>query len=220
MIWIIKFFLAFSSMAYALLVAQSLAGFSQNSVLCYGVCFGLFLFSMSLSPVLIERYLKNPSRTLWSVQLILLFVGILGISGFFLVDHWRWGHGALWVWACLIIAIIGCIAGAVSPLLVKISLEKKLIPSAAILSADYAGSFLGSVVFVFLLYSLTGIIQAVFFVAALNAMCGVMILALMKHEGKALRFHRVAQNVILLAMMGMLRFWALIESVLIKFYTG
>ena len=219
MIWLIKFFLSFSSITYVLLLAQSLAAFRQNSVFCYCLAFGLFLFSMSLGETFIERDIKRSFRTLWLAQMALVLMGSLGVVSFFFVDHLYPWNAALWVWAWLIIVTIGCLAGSAWPLLVKIAEEKKGPSRNVIMGVDYAGYFLGSLAFVFIFYPYAGIIQAVFFVASLNALCGVAILGLMKHEGLSLRLAWVAQVVIFLLIMGALVFWPLVEGILITLYT-
>ena len=218
MIWLIKFFLSFSSIAFELLLAQALVAFWQDTVLCYSVTIGLFLFSMSLGAAFIDRYLKNSFRTLWFVQMALVFTGSLGLGSLFLVDHLSFSNGVVVVWAYVIMAVLGCLAGSTVPLLVKIAEEKKGPSRNAIIGADYAGHFFGSLAFVFLFYPFTGIIQAVFFVTALMALSGVMILGLMKHEGKSLHWARAIQILMLCVIMGAFAFWSLIEGALMRFY--
>ena len=69
MIYTITFILAFCSMAYELLLGQSLSAFMGNTVLRYSVTIGLYMLSMGIGSLMAEgRIVKHPVTSLLKLR--------------------------------------------------------------------------------------------------------------------------------------------------------
>ena len=76
MIYTITFILAFCSIAYELLLGQSLSAFLGNTVLRYSVTIGLYMLSMGIGSLMAEgRFVKSPVTALLKIELLLTVTG-------------------------------------------------------------------------------------------------------------------------------------------------
>ncbi len=75
-IYLITFIVAFCSIVYELLMAQTLSLLTGNSVLRYSTTIGLYLASLGLGAFLCtNKRLVRPVETLWKVEILLSLIG-------------------------------------------------------------------------------------------------------------------------------------------------
>ena len=76
MIYTFTFILAFCSIAYELLLGQSLSAFLGNTVLRYSVTIGLYMLSTGIGAMFAEgKLVKRPMITLLKIELLLTVTG-------------------------------------------------------------------------------------------------------------------------------------------------
>ena len=99
MVLCLKFVLAFCSLSYELLLAQSLSAFLPNTALRYSITIGLYLFAMGMGAFFIDKKMKNPYRNLWKTEMLLTCIGALSLPSLFLVEGLIPSNLAFGVWA-------------------------------------------------------------------------------------------------------------------------
>ena len=81
---ILKFILAFCSLAYELILAQGLSAFLDNTVLRYSTTIGLYMFAMGLGTLISGRVdLRRPALVLWQAEILLVVFGAGSVISLF-----------------------------------------------------------------------------------------------------------------------------------------
>jgi len=172
-IYLITFTLAFCSMSYELILAQTLAAFLENTILRYSITIGLYMCSMGFGALAVEGFqAKNPQSILLKVEILLTLLGgfcvvILHLTqmafpsrfGFNLIAHG-------------LIILIGFLTGFEVPLLIALQKNNQ---ENKILGLNYAGAFMGTMIFAFVFFPFMGLMSAAFLTSLLNAAAGLLL---------------------------------------------
>jgi len=223
MIYIFTFILAFCSIAYELLLGQSLSAFLGNTVLRYSVTIGLYMLSMGIGSLMAEgRFVKSPVTALLKIELLLTVTGGFSVIALLLIDAAGLPPLLFSALAHSLIIIIGIFTGFEIPLLMHLkNLETKQSES-TVLGVDYLGAFFGTVVFAFVFYPIVGLIPTAFFVATLNAAVGVALLTqaskVQSNEHRQYRALIAVQSVLLIVLVACLSTASTINELFLTYY--
>ncbi len=223
MIYIFTFILAFCSMAYELLLGQSLSAFLGNTVLRYSVTIGLYMLSMGIGSLMAEgRFVKSPVTSLLKIEPLLTVTGGFSVIALLVIDAAGLPPLLFSALAHSLIIIIGIFTGFEIPLLMHLkNLETKQSES-TVLGVDYLGAFFGTVVFAFVFYPIVGLIPTAFFVATLNAAVGVALLTqaskVQSHEHRQYHALIAIQSILLLVLVACLSTASTINEIFLRYY--
>ncbi len=177
MIYSVSFLVAFCSLVYEFVIAQTLAAVFGGTLFQYALTIGVFTFAMGFGSLLYER-LKPPSWILlFKVEFALSVVGMLAPWWIVALDPAR-GSGISGQVAQTLGLIPGFIVGALTglelPLLMGLAANQK--ESTRVLAWDYVGMFAASLLFPVLLLPKGGVWGTSLGVAGINALVGLFIL--------------------------------------------
>lgn len=173
-LYIATFLVAFCSISYELLLAYGLSIALGQTFIRFSITIGLYLFSLGMGSLLLDVF-KLPKTLPFLIQLELLLAA-LGLSLpllIFVLDGatqiYGFWSGWNWVWCHILVLLIGLLSGAELPLFMalahKVGGEKA---SFRILAVDYFATFLGAVMFPFLIYRQLGMVAGCALIGALN----------------------------------------------------
>lgn len=172
-LYLITYILAFCSIVYELVLAQTISAFLENTVLRYSVTIGLYMFSMGFGAIMAEgKILKSACLTLLRVEILLTVIGGFAVVSLYLVDMLGVSRFIFSLAAHSLIIIIGILTGFEIPLLIEI---KGRGSTNKVIGVDYAGAFFGTIIFAFFFYPRLGLISTTFFIGFLNAVAGLML---------------------------------------------
>jgi len=223
MIYTFAFVLAFCSIAYELLLGQSLSAFMGNTVLRYSITIGLYMLSMGIGALLAEgRFLKHPVTVLMKIELLLTISGGFSVLGLLVLNSLGLPGVVFGTVAHLLIVLIGIFTGFEIPLLIHLkSLETRRAES-TVLGIDYLGAFFGTVAFAFVFYPVVGLVPTAFLVASLNAVVGLGMLTqrskVAPDEHGQFKALMVVQSVLLIVLVGCLVRSGEINELFLKYY--
>lgn len=153
-------------MMYELGLAQLMSCFMGNTALRYATTIGFYLVSMGLGALLFRsRTTTEDARTLFGVELALVVIGMV-TPFLFIYGDANLNPTATVVLCHVMIAIVGFIVGYELPILS--SLAQNRISYALVLSWDYAGMFLASLLFPILIFPLLGAFASLWLTTGLN----------------------------------------------------
>ncbi len=223
MIYVFTFILAFCSIAYELLLGQSLSAFLGNTVLRYSVTIGLYMLSMGIGSLMAEgRFVKSPVTALLKIELLLTVTGGFSVIALLVLDSAGMPPILFSALAHSLIIIIGILTGFEIPLLMHLKNLERDQSESSVLGVDYLGAFCGTVVFAFVFYPIVGLIPTAFFVATLNAAVGVALLTqsskVQSHEHRQYRALIGLQAVLLVVLVGCLSTAGTINELFLKYY--
>jgi spermidine synthase len=185
-IYAITFVLAFCSIAYELLLGQTLSAFLGNTVLRYSVTIGLYMMSLGIGSMIAEgRFVQRPVTSLLRVESALTLVGGGCVVFLFFVNALGVPPLALSIIAHALIIIIGILSGFEIPLLISLKNIEAENKDNAIIGVNYLGAFLGTMVFAFVLYPFVGLVPTAFLVAFCNAVVGIVLLTKAQYVDKS-----------------------------------
>ncbi len=184
LIFLITLLVSFSSIAFELILAQTLSALIGNTLIRYNVTIGVYLASLGIGAFLVR---KNPpeilARQLFSAEIALLILGGSSPVICLILDHalrdWVDSSTTLFnvllnLGVYVLTAIIGIFSGMEIPLLIYLGESLKRGISGRILAADYTGTLVGVVAFPLVLipsFSLFGIAGIVSLCNAVAAFC-------------------------------------------------
>jgi len=176
-IFLVTFILAFCSIVYELLLAQLLSAFLGNTVLRYSVTIGLYMFSMGLGALAAEgKFIKHSVLTLLKIEILLtIFGGFVVVILYWLFNSFVSLQPAFSILAHALIIFIGVLTGFEIPLLIEIRNKEVKGQENVILGIDYAGAFLGTIIFAFVFYPGMGLMPTAFFTGCLNSAAGILL---------------------------------------------
>ena len=179
----VKFVVAFCSIAYELILAQTLSAFLSNTVLRYCVTIGLYMFCMGLGAFFIEKRLtQKPGLTLWRTEIILTLVGASAVPLLFVVDGLQWGAVVFLAVSQTLICLIGFLTGFELPLSMALAKNDGLPKRNTLFAADYSGALVGTIVFALVFYPLAGLVASAWCVSLLNALAAFILVRSWKDE--------------------------------------
>ena len=225
MIYAFTFILAFCSIAYELLLGQSLSAFLGNTVLRYSVTIGLYMLSMGIGSLLAEgRFVKHPVTTLLKIELLLTVTGGFSVIALLVLNSVGTPELLFSALAHFLIIIIGIFTGFEIPLLIQLKNIETGQSESSVLGVDYLGAFCGTIVFAFVFYPIVGLIPTAFFVASLNAVVGVCLLTqaskVQSQEKRQYRTLIVLQSVLLVILVVCLSSASDINELFLRYYLG
>ncbi len=200
--YVITLMVAYCSIVYELLMAQTLSAIMGNTVLRYSTTIGVYLASLGVGALLCGHSEKGSVQRLIRIEILLSLIGGLSVImmhmfaamqryaantslffqgptgepvltvSFFLVSH-------------LIIVAIGILSGYEVPLLIamrkaEIQTRRGRNPATAVnvvLGVDYFGSLLGAVLFPLILLPQLGIFSISYLSALLNGFACLLLLS-------------------------------------------
>lgn len=153
-------------MMYELGLAQLMSCFMGNTALRYATTIGVYLVSMGIGALLFRsKNVTDDAKTLFAVELALAVLGM--VTPFLFIYGDAHLSGMLTVVLCHVtIAAVGFIVGYELPILS--SLAQNRISYALVLSWDYAGMFLASLLFPILIFPWLGAFASLWLTTALN----------------------------------------------------
>ncbi|MFC1817006.1 spermidine synthase [Thermodesulfobacteriota bacterium] len=202
MIYVITLIVAYCSILYELLLAQTLSALMGNTVLRYSITIGVYLASLGIGAMLCEKGDEQEcSNRLIRIEIWLSIIGglaVLIICSFdvfhrFLISSqsfFNYGFGnyirpvLFFTLSHTIIALIGILSGFEIPLLIALSEAKKPNTMNVVLGIDYFGSLLGAVLFPLLLLPKLGVFAVAYLTGLLNAIACILLLIFKPATGK------------------------------------
>ncbi len=202
MIYVVTFLLAYCSIVYELVMAQSLSAFLGDTVLRYSTTVGLYLASLGIGAFMCRGpLLRRPVYSLVRIEILLSVVGGLclvylhvfnivvpSVTLFFMFSH------------ALIIAI-GILSGFEIPLLLDIKRQGKDETINPVLGVNYFGALSGSVIFPIVLLPKIGVLPTAFLTGLLNAIGGLVLLFAINTEPRQKYWPYFVLNFALVAML-------------------
>lgn len=191
----LTFIVAFCSLVYELVLAQTLAAIWGNTVLRYNVTVGIYLSALGFAAILYYRKERNADFSqLFKVEILLSLIGFLGPGLIFLMDLGvRNGANLLgvddrsglvqlitFVSFHIIIVAIGFLSGLELPLLLEIDKRQSGKDRFVVLGVDYMGSMLGALCFPLILLPKLGILKVAAFTGLLNSIVALFVVSRMK----------------------------------------
>jgi spermidine synthase len=166
------------ALVYELLIATLTSYLVGDSVTQFSVTIGLFLFAMGIGALLSRRVRGNELRWFIVVELLTGFFG--GISAAVLYATYTTINSYYLPVMLMVIMSIGICVGLEIPLLTRIVANRADLSKALadILSIDYLGALVGSLLFPIVLLPLLGVTQTAFVIGLLNVVVGLLCLRL------------------------------------------
>ena len=161
------FMTSVAGISYELLAATISSYFLGNAVLQYSLTIGVFLFAMGVGSYLSRKFEKNLVNSFLSIQISIGLVG--GFSTLALFTAYKYSSAFSLVMYAFLMAI-GALIGLEVPLLIRIlkDYESVSFSIADVLSFDYVGALIASVLFPLFVLPHMGMMHASFFYALLN----------------------------------------------------
>jgi len=227
-IYLITFIVAFCSIVYELLMAQTLSLLTGNNVVMYSTTIGLYLASLGLGAFLCtNKRLARAMETLWRVEFLLSLVGGAAVTllhfshmiyAYLAINiHQVTGLILFFTFSYGVIAIIGILSGFELPLLIRIREQEKEKTANIVLGVDYIASLTGAVVFALILLPYLGVLRTGFVTAMLNVLVALFLLAYTRGiSRKSFGILSICNLSILLALVLSLSFSSGIDQYLLK----
>ena len=229
-IYLITFFVAFCSIVYELLMAQTLSLLTGNSVLRYSTTIGLYLASLGLGAFLCtDKRLVRSVETLWKAEILLSVVGgaavvLLHFShmlyAYLMLNlHTNMGLILFFTFSYGVIAVIGILSGFELPLLIHLREQEEERTANLVLGVDYFASLAGAVIFALVLLPYLGVLRTGFVTAMLNVSVALVLLSYMRGiNRKAFGLFSICNLSILLALVLSLSFSSGVDQYLLRKY--
>jgi spermidine synthase len=165
---------ALCGIAYELIIGTVSSYLLGNSVYQFSLTIGLFMFAMGIGSYLSKLFVKELIFNFIVVELIVALVG--GISSLLLFVVFPFAAAIYTLVMYALILITGSLVGLEIPLLTRILSQKESIREsiANVLSLDYVGALLGSVLFPLFLLPQLGLMRSSFAVGLINAATAVV----------------------------------------------
>ena len=156
---------AFCSLMYELILAQTLTALFGGLVLRYSVTIGLYLFGLGLGAFSFVYFKSRAAQYFIINQLILSFLGSVGLASVLMASAWQYYFSwAVLLYAHSLIVAIGFFSGLEIPLLGQIYKKK----FTQVLGFDYFGGLLAGLAFPLWFYPQWGLLYSSLVIATLN----------------------------------------------------
>ncbi len=161
------FIIATCGILYELLLSSISSYFLGNSILQFSLTIGLFMFFMGIGSYL-SKFIEN--RLIEKFVNIEIFLGLIGgISATVLYSVYSFTR-FYYLYYFLFIAILGVLVGVEIPIVVRIINRNSTLKDtvAEVLSFDYVGALVASLVFPLVLLPKMGLVNTALFIGILN----------------------------------------------------
>jgi spermidine synthase len=160
---------ALCGIAYELIISTISSYLLGNSVYQFSLTIGLFMFAMGIGSYLSKLFMGNLLTNFIIVEIIVSLVG--GLCSIILFMAFPYVAA---VYKCImfsLIMVIGILVGLEIPILTRILSQKESIRSslAHVLSLDYLGALIGSVLFPLFFLPTLGLMRSAFAIGLINA---------------------------------------------------
>ncbi len=154
---------------YELIIGTISSYLLGNSVYQFSLTIGLFMFAMGIGSYLSKLFMRNLLSSFITVEILISIAG--GLSSIILFLTFPQMASAYSCVMYSLILIIGTLVGFEIPILTRVLSQKESIRSslAHVLSLDYFGALLGSVLFPLFLLPQLGLMRASFAIGLINA---------------------------------------------------
>ncbi|MBA7630659.1 hypothetical protein ES703_38183 [subsurface metagenome] len=177
MTYAITFILAYCSIVYELVMAQSLSAFLGDTVLRYSTTIGLYLASMGIGAFLCRgRLVRDSVYSLVKIEILLAVVGGFCVVYLYLLDILSPLASIFFILSHSLIITIGILTGFEIPLLIEIRRREKEGTTNSVLGITYIGALSGTIIFPILLLPTVGVLTIAFLAGSLNAVGGLLLL--------------------------------------------
>lgn len=194
-IYLITFIVAFCSIVYELLMAQTLSLLTGNSVVKYSTTIGLYLASLGLGAFLCtNKRLVHAMETLWKVEILLSLVGGAAVAFLYFSHmlsaylymglHYTMARILFFTLSYGVIAVIGILSGFELPLLIHIREQEEEKTANLVLGVDYFASLTGAVAFALILLPALGVLRTGLVTAILNVSAALVLLSYLRGIGR------------------------------------
>ncbi len=185
MTYFITFILAYCSIVYELVIAQSLSAFLGDTVLRYSTTVGLYLASMGIGAFLCRgRIVRDSVYSLVKIEILLGVIGGFSVIYLYLFDIFSPFASVFFTFSHSLIIVIGILTGFEIPLLIEIRRREKEDTTNSVLGVNYIGALLGTMIFSIVLLPRIGVLTIAFLTGSLNAVGGVFLLSKKDSEAR------------------------------------
>ena len=177
MTYAITLILAYCSIVYELVMAQSLSAFLGDTVLRYSTTIGLYLASMGIGAFLCRgRIVRDSIYSLVKIEILLSVIGGFCVVYLYLLDILSPFVSVFFILSHSLIIAIGILTGFEIPLLIEVRRREKEGTMNSVLGVNYIGALSGTVIFPILLLPTVGVLTIAFLTGSLNAVGGLLLL--------------------------------------------
>jgi spermidine synthase len=163
------------SIIYELLISTAATYFLGNGVKQFSLIIGVYLFSMGIGAFL-SKFFKEKSLLFFiRIEYLLGFIGGISVPLIYFLFV-TVSPTALQLYCLLIIFIIGLLTGMEVPLLTFVSSEKEVKDDLSnILSLDYIGGLIATLIFPFILLPFIGLFYSSLLFGVVNIILGLVL---------------------------------------------
>ncbi len=177
MTYAITFILAYCSIIYELVMAQSLSAFLGDTVLRYSTTIGLYLASMGIGAFLCRgKLVRDSVYSLVKIEILLSVIGGFSVVYLYLLDIPGPFESMFFILSHSLIIAIGILTGFEIPLLIEIKRREKEGATNSVLGVNYIGALSGTIIFPILLLPSIGVLTIAFLTGSVNAVGGLLLL--------------------------------------------
>ena len=177
-VYALSFVLAACSLLYELLIATSVSFLTGDTLVTYSVVIGLFLTWLGLGSYLSNRFAKQSLRRLIQIELLLSVLGGLSVILLHVFLITTPYFTLAWVGLTLAVATLSGFEVPLLTFLLQKHSQKSLF--ATVLSFDYLGGLLASLLFPFLLIPYLGTVVTGVLIGIVNIGCAGYLLYFLK----------------------------------------
>ena len=192
---------ALCGIIYELLIGTISSYLLGNSVYQFSITIGLFMFSMGIGSLITKKLNDNYLQNFILVEiLIAIFGGISGIILFTVFPYLRIFY-ELTMYAFII--IIGSLVGMEIPILTSLISKYRNTKNtiADVMSFDYLGALIGSVIFPMILLPTLGLMHTSFIIGLINSLVALTTLLIFK---KYIQNFKFLLNISVLTTVGLI----------------
>lgn len=166
--------LAFCSIIYELLLAQTLTEIFGNSVLRYAMTIGIYLFAMGVGAIAHPLLSRTLIPSLIGLEIVLSLTGLCVVFLLFLFAYASFEYPLGSLLLChVMIVVVGFLSGMEIPYLVNMEAGKRF---SRILCLDFIGTLIGTLCFPLALYPNFTLFEIGFYTALLNILAAIYLL--------------------------------------------
>ncbi len=162
------FVVALCGIAYELIIGSVSSYLLGNSVHQFSITIGLFMFSMGIGSYLSKLVVKNLVETFVVIEIVISLIG--GVCSLLLFIVFPEAFPVYHLVMISLILVIGTLVGLEIPILARILSDYKemRLSIAQVLSVDYLGALVGSLIFPLVLLPFLGLVRSSFAIGLLN----------------------------------------------------
>lgn len=183
LLFISAFVVAACGLVYELVAASLTSSLLGDSVLQFSLIIGSYMFSMGLGAYLSRWVRRGLLSTFLQIQFAVGAIG--GVSALALTMVYAFGTGYHFV-LYLLVGLIGTLVGIEIPLILRLLEERYTLRDlvSQVLSLDYLGALVASLVFPLILLPWVGLVRTALIFGMLNVILGLVIAIFYDQEAR------------------------------------